>query len=573
MRSSAVPRLHPRWLILALLAAAVAVRLGRLPLAWNYWAIDYLSYPLAHRDELAQGHVAWTRLTGLHPGLWSQIMATSGALGGGIRAAWGFSLLCSVGSIAVAAHWLQRRAGPAAAGLVAAILAISPLHAHYGLELNNYPLYLLGSALLAVGLERGLRQDRAFLAFVGASLCLHGHLGGHALVGAALLLALWRRRGRLAGALLAAEALASPVLLAALRQRASTGTFHNERPDPVELLVELLRIWPERFVPAVSVAALTLALGWLAARALRDPARRDAALSLGALAAAGGAATLFGLLSGAAFVAQTPYWLQPSWAFIALGGLGAVGLSRPQAALLAGLLSLWAAPAARRAWAPLEGLAPQVGVVEPPRWRAPPLDRELPPPPDAPPGPAWATDGFPTHLQNREPGVPGSWWQQAPIPGREGPRVRPLPAPSPAPLRAWLDEGERDVLLWIWEPTFANDDPRGWDPLFSALRPADLGDLRPVHEPWPGFCRDWRGGLACFLNRASLRGGEFEAELRAASLGWLEQGLSIDLVFTSLDPQQVPPDPRRLRRAVTEAGGRWTDDFVGLTWVASLRGR
>ena len=559
------------WLLIALLALAVAVRLGRVPLAWNYWAIDYLSYPLAHRDELAHGHVAWTRLTGLHPGLWSLIMATSGVLGGGVRAAWAFSLLCSVGSIAVAAAWLHRRAGPAAAALATALLALSPLHAHYGLELNNYPLYLLGSAVLAAGLDRGLRRDRVGLAFLGALLCLHGHLAGHALVGAALLLALARRRGRLIGALLAAEALASPILFAALRHRAAAGTFHNERPAAAELLSELLRLWPERFAPTISVAALTLAVLWLTGRALRDRERRDSALVLATLAVAGLAATGIGLLSGAAFVAQTPYWLQPSWALLTGAALGVVGLSRAQIVGLAALLTVWLVPAAERAWKPTDDLHPQVGVIEPPRWRTLPLEAIRHAPPAAPPGPAWAARGFPAHLQNREPGVSGTWWQQALIPGREGPRVRSLPPSSPDGLRAWLEQEHRDVLLWIWEPAFANDDPRGWDPLFVALKPSEFGDLRPVDEPWPGFCRDWRGGAACFLNRASLRGGEFEAELRAALRGWIDAGTTVDLVFANLDPQQVPPDPRRLRQAVAEIGGTWTDEFVGVTWIARVR--
>lgn len=548
---------------------AGALRLARVPLAWNYWAIDYLSYPLAHRDELAHGHLAWTRLTGLHPGLWSNLMAGVGALGGGVCAAWAFSLGCSLGAVAVAGFWLRRTAGPGPGLWAAGLLAVAPLQVHYGLELNNYPLYLLGAGILAAGTASALDGGRRRWAFVGALLTLHGHLAGVALVGAVAGLAAWRRRPGLLLTFGAATALSSPVLWAAAKQRGAAGTFHNERPSLLELGTELARLWPERFAPGWALVALGLGAGYLAWRALRGP-HRTAAITLTALAGAGLVATLAGLLSGAAFVAQTPYWLQPSWALLTLAALGTAGLGRRHLAVL-GLLGLWLLPASERGLFPLRGVEATVGVIEPPRWRAPRLDAPRHPAPDLPPGPAWAAPGFPPELTNGEPDVPGRWWQQAPIPGREGPRVRTLPAPDAEPLRAWVQRGRPDVLVWVWEPAFLNDDPRGLDPLFAALDPADVGDLRAPEAPFPGFCRDHRGGQACFLNRSSLRGGGFEAELTQALVGWLAAGLTVDIAFTHLDPGQVPPDPRRVRRAVAEAGGRWTDRFVGVTWVAEVR--
>jgi hypothetical protein len=571
VRSSPVRRALP-WLLIGLLVAAAGVRLLRLPLAWNYWAIDYLSYPLAHRDELSRGHIAWTRLTGLHPGQWSLGMAGLGALGGGVRSAWAVALTLSVGSIAVAGGWLKRfGAGPAAVAVL--LLGLSPLQAHYGLELNNYPLYLLGSAVLAVGLDRGLRGDGHRWALAGGLIVLHGHLAGHALVAAGVALAIWRGRKRLIGALLIAEVLAAPVTLAALGARRGDGVFHNERPGLGELIETLSTLWVARFGPATALVAITVAVVWLGGRALRRPETRSAGTVLAALAGAGLVATIAGLWSGAAFVGQTPYWLQPSWALLCLAALGTTGLSRRQAVVAALLLSVWAGPASQRTLKPTAGSDPTVGVIEPPNWRAPSLEAPRHPVDGLAPGPAWAAPGFPANLQNREPSVPASWWRAAPIPGREGPRVRTLPAPSADVLRQALHDDPPDVLVWIWEPTFLNDDPRGHDPLFSALDPADIGDVRPVEEPYPGFCRDWIAGRACFLNRASLRGGEFESELLAALQRWTSEGLSVDLVFASLDSAQVPPDPRRARLAVEAMGQTWTDRFVGLTWVASIRGR
>jgi hypothetical protein len=572
VRSCAVGR-RSLLLIAALLVGALALRLGRLPLAWNYWALDYLSYPLVHRDELAHGHVAWTRLTGLHPPLWSLLAAAIGAMGGGVRAMWALSLALSLGAIGITAAVLARRAGAGPAALGVVLLGLSPLQAHYALDLNNYPLYLFGSALLALGLDRALGGRGPGWAFAGALLCLHGHLAGHALVLAGAAIAAGRRRWALLGALGAAELLALPITAASWARFGGEGTFHNERPGAIGLVHDLLATWPQRFGPLLGLAAIGAAVLWLGGRALKRPQTRDPATILAAIGGAGLAATAAGLLSGAAFVGQTPYWLQPSWALLTLAALGSAGLGRSGGAARALLLLPWALPAADRALRPLADLAPDVGAVEPPRWDTLPLAPPLAPPPaGVPEGRGWGPPGLPAGLSNSEANVPGSWWRTVPVPGAGGPRVRRLPAGDPGPLRAWLSGEAADVLLWIWEPAFLNDDPRGWDPLFAALSPSDVGDLRPPDEPYPGFCRDRReGGVICFLNQASLRGGDAEAELRAALLRWRAEGADIDVVFARLDPDQIPPDPRRMRRAMQEAGSTWTDAFVGLSWVVQVR--
>gem|GEM_PF-6106779 len=555
--------------LMGLLGLAVAVRLRRFGVSWNFWAVDYASYAFVHRDELRGGHVAWVRLMGLHPPQWALLNAAISAAGGTLRELYGLALLLSVGAGAVGAVALRR------GGLLfAALFAISPLQAHYGLELNNYPLFLLGTALVAAGAIGEDRRGGLGALGIGALLSLHGHLAGFGLVGVTGLWLALARRWRGVWVLGGAGVLALPVLIAALGQRAGDTTFHNERLPLAELASELAAAF-SAYGGALSWASITAAVLGAAWFARGDRAGRF--LAVFGLAGAGAVAA--GIISGAAFVRQTPYWLQPSWAALAVVARGwAVGTKRQRAVLL-GLLAPWVGLSAVRAVSPPVELV-EVGSLSPQGWRLPPLDAPRPrpnPAPDAnaPSGPAWAPAGFPRELTSDEAHVPLSWWAARPIPGRDGPRVMSVAAPTdPAPIRAFLlPRTASDVAVYLWDIAFVNDLPMRADPLFAAFHPAELGDFRSHEDPYPGYCRAWRGGTACFVSRASLRGGDAEAALQAALVRWLGEGRTVRLVWARLDPQRVPPDPRAIRRAVATAGGSWTDAFFGPTWAVEVAPR
>jgi hypothetical protein len=553
--------------LIGLLGLALAVRLHRFGVSWNFWAIDYASYAFVHRDELREGRVLWTRLMGLHPPQWALLNAAICALGGTLRELYALTLVVSLGAAAVASAALRR------GGLVfAGLFAISPLQAHYGLELNNYPLYLLGSALLMAGVIGRGRAGLAALA-AGGLLAMHGHLAGFGLTAVAAGLVALERRWRAVGVLGGAGLAALPILAAALGGSGST-TFHNERLPLAELATELAAAFAE-YGPAVawaSVGAAVVAAAWLG--------RRDrTARIVAAFALAGGGAALLGVVSGAAFVRQTPYWIQPSFAALALVARGiAVADGRGRAVAVV-LLGPWLLLSTGRSAAP-PMQAPDVGSLSPPQWRLPPLNAPRPAPrpmpaADEPSGVAWAPAGFPKELTNDEADVPTAWWAARPIPGRDGPRLLAVDAATDAAaLRAFLrPRAAGDVAVYLWDLGFVNDLPRARDPLFAAFHPAELGDFGRADEPFPGFCRRWRGGTACFVPRASLRGGDAEATLTASVQRWLGEGRTVRLAWARLDPQRVPPDPRALRRAVGEAGGTWADAFLGPTWAAEVAPR
>ena len=127
-----------------------------------------------------------------------------------------------------------------------------------------------------------------------------------------------------------------------------------------------------------------------------------------------------------------------------------------------------------------------------------------------------------------------------------------------------------DVLLYLWDARWLNDDPTRRDPLLAAIPPGKVGDWLPRERPWPGFGHRLGEAEVYFVNSTSMRGGEQEAALRAALLRFLAEGRTTHAVLVP-DPAQPPSDPRALLAAVSEAGGSWSSRWVDRVEVVVVR--
>jgi hypothetical protein len=507
-------------LLVALVVLAAGIRWGRLPVVWDYWAIDYISYTYGHWDDLVAGRLPWTRLIGMHPGQYALLMALVLEVADSVRALFWIPVLCSVAAIALGTLWVRRIAGSWAGLLVGLLLAISPLQAHYGMELNNYPWFLLVGASLVVLTWANWEQPTApRLVGLGLAVCaaLHTHFFLVPLLGVLGVALAVTRRGRMLAAMGLGMLPALPVLIAAATLPGEPGSYTGEVPAGTILWNETLAAWIGRFGTAHALLGAMLATALGAILALRRPRTRLPALLL-----LGTIATLtlvddVGFVTGAARIFQTPYWVLPSWCAFALIGLGTAAAPRTTWLVPLLVLAAWAMESAHRAAWPLKHSQAMVTA-----------------------------------------------WSEA------GPERLPSP-PDAAPLAAHLDEafGDGDVLLYLWDPPYINDQPHRHDPLFAALPPADVGPWDPESVNL-GFGFRFRGGTAYVHNYVPMRGGDNEAAVGEALQRWLDEGRRIHLVYGNVDPEQPPPDASGLRAAAAAGGGRWQDRFLATTRVTVI---
>lgn len=514
-----VPRF---WTCLGLLlAVAVAIRWGRLPIAWSYWAVDYVAYTHGHWLDLSEGQLPWSRLVRLHPGQYALLFALMLKAGLSLRALLWVPVLASAASIALGALWLRRAVSPGAGLVFAGLMTVSPYQAHYGMELNNYPLFqLFGSAVLVAAWSAWDRPTRWRLVALGAAVfaALHAHFFAAvpvALLGAAALIT---RRWRIAIVLGAGVALAAPIFLSALTLPGDPETYSEPAERGMQLVAESWLAWVDRFGPpwALGAIAALLALG-AAGTALRARRRR-----LGLLL--GGALLLLivqnyaGFLGGAVRIFQTPYWILPSWLAFALIAVGVEAWrSRgPRLAMLIVLLP-WMVHAVGRA-------------VEP---------------------------------TGAGPGRTVTWSEAA--------GHAELDSPAAAPLRHYLrtqiEPG--DVVVYLWDPWFINDQPHRWDPLFAAIPPGDLGPFAD-DGPYRGYTHRLGDATVSFVNSASMRGKPPEDTLREALDHWFAADRRVHLVFAFVDPDLPTPVPDAMRAYVSNRGRTWRDLRAGEIPVVRL---
>ena len=492
----------------------MAIRWGRVPIAWSYWAIDYVAYTHGHWLDLGEGQLPWSRLVRLHPGQYALLFALMLKAGLSLRALFWVPVLASAASIALGSIWLRRAVSPMAGLGFAALMTVSPYQAHYGMELNNYPLFqLFGAASLVAAWSAWDRPSRWRLVALGAAAAaaLHGHffaavplalLGGAALV---------TRRWRIALAVAAGFATATPIVVAALALPADPETYSEPAERGMQLVKESWLAWIGRFGPTWALAPIAGVLVLAAAGAARRVRRRPMALLLGGTLLLLIAQNYAGFLGGAVRIFQTPYWILPSWLAFALVAVGAESWRShgPRLVMLIVLLP-WMVHAVGRAVEPTgAGLGRAVTWSE--------------------------TDG---HVE--------------------------LESPAAAPLRHYLrtqlEPG--DAVVYLWDPWFINDQPHRWDPLFAALPPGDLGPFAD-DEPYPGYTHRLGDATVSFVNSASLRGEAPEDTLREALDHWFAADRRVHLIFAFVDPDLPAPAPDGLRADVLGDGRSWTPQEVG----------
>jgi len=497
------------WPVLAVLVAtAAAIRWGRLPVVWDYWAIDYLSYTYYHWADLSDGRFPWTRLIGMHPGQYALGMTLLLKLCDSLRTLMWLPVLASCASVVVGALWVRRQTTTAAGLLFGLLMTVSPYQAHYGIELNNYPLFLLvGSLLVVVTWACWYAPRTPRLVALGAVVAAAPHAHFFMLPMLAVLgcVVVATRRWRMLAAMAIGAIPTLPVLVAAATLPGEPASYMGSVAADL-LFEESLAAWVGRFGTGHALLGVLLATSVGAISALRHRPTRRAAALLVAVIATLAVVNYIGFVTGAARIFQTPYWVLPSWCAFALIALGCGAGLRAIPAVIVLVLAVWFAESGHRAALPRSAAEARVGV--------------------------WTADGVEL-LAN---------------------------PPDPGELVGYLDEhlAPGHVVLYLWDAMYINDEPHRYDPLFAAFPPGEVGawDPESVHT---GFGYRFRRGTVYFHNSVPLRGDERETSLAEAIHEWLAEGRPIHVVIGSVDPELPAPDATAMQELVRRCGGTWRE--------------
>lgn len=437
------------WTALGLLVAvAAAHRIWDLPWQWHVWAIDALSYYDTQARALRAGDAFGGLLSwqGLHPpgsGWW---IATALACGASLPVQIALVLAASLGSIVSLAWALRRVVGVAPALIFAACAAGSALQANYASSIGPYPYLAL--ALAAGTAVRLVAPARLGLAGLIALWAINTHvlaLGAAAVLALDVLVMAARAEGMRPRRVIAATwrwwvplAVASAfVFVGALQKRSDPWTFHitESHAGPLQDHVQLLI---GRFGATPWTLAASGLLGVGAVLGLVSPtSRRGTALLLGqALAIESALAVFFAL--GVADPRQTHYQIAPQLLGMAAAALG------------------WAALRGRLA----RGLAATLLVFT-----------------------------FAGHTM----GV--LHWQQ----GRRSNLHAAASFPGVAAAsRALHDAGPGDVVVWLWQATFLNDEPELADPFAQHWPIHRLGRACASWTDSRLYCQEHEGSFFFF---------------------------------------------------------------------------
>jgi|GEM_PF-1555389 len=506
---------------LALLAVGAWLRWEQLPWHRNVWGIDWLAYYEPQARHLRSGFLPGWLLSweGLHP-------PASGVLHGGwmasglsLRLHWWATVAASLGAPAVLAAWGGRRLGWLAGPLLLAWAVLSPLQANYGLNASPYPWMALFLAGSTVALAEALHRPRPLAWAAAAALSAAAaqvHVLALAAVGAQALFVLahgpkrLRGLGRPAAAwFLLVGASAAFVVAGSLYKTLDPWTFHiSEEGEPWP--VQVAHVLKMRFgaIGPRAPLAYAVALGGLGGL-LVGPRRILGLLGVQVVAYLAALAAFYEL--HVADPRLTHYFLVPQLLLLALGALGWGALGR------------WAG----RGWG-LVAAALAIGLTVP-----------------------WALDSW-AFLESRRAEA------DAAISSSAADELRPL----------YDEAGEGDVVAWLWDHTFLNDEPEYLDPAAAAWPLARLG--RPCwHLELPRQRCNAHGGATFFFAPTAFA-GEIEG---------LDEELRI-LVNTASAPgrarlvilpnEYAPPRPWALERWVAEHGGVLRDDLVGGVLVATF---
>ena len=141
----------------------VKLRIDQLPYHQNVWGIDWLAYYEPQGRHLRMSHVLGWALSweGLHPPVSGTVHAALQALGAGFHVHWTTTVAASLAAPLLLAGEGWRRTGGLALLLGLGWLWLSPMQANYGLNTSPYPWTLLAVAASTVALMRALERDTA----------------------------------------------------------------------------------------------------------------------------------------------------------------------------------------------------------------------------------------------------------------------------------------------------------------------------------------------------------------------------------------------------------------------------
>jgi len=499
---------------LVLLALGLHLRLARWPFHANVWGIDWLNYyeiqaRHLHAWELLGFFASWE---GLHPPVSGIIHGLGMVLGVGFPVHWAATTAASLAGPAIVAGWLRPRAGAGAALLILAWLMLSPQQANYALNTSPYPWHLLFGAAstvaFATALERGPERGGRALVAAGVlgAVAIQTHVLAFSIVVAQAIffvaqgragMRAWGRRGGQAAAWIGASSLW--MIGGALFKTTDPWTFHVGETEG-GARAEALRMLASRFGDASDKSVLLVAMAALVVAALVGRHRRIAALLLLEVFGIVAALVLFFEL-GVADPRLTHYYVLPQVLVSAVAALGlgtAAGSGKRRVIVLAVAVAV-SLPWARHAL----------------QWQA-------------------RVDAA----------------AAAEIEASDAAAVRPFIA----------DAGAGDVVVYLWDPSFLNDEPEHLDPIVAVWPMHRFG--RPCFDEVPRmFCATHRG--AYFYSAPWGHWGaieEVEEPLRIAINRSRAPGRATILVSPLYD--EAPPRPWPMETWL-EAHGAGNKDFPG----------
>lgn len=416
-----------------LILVGVVLRIDQLPWHSNVWGIDWLGYFEPQARHLRHGNVfAWAlSWEGLHPPLSGAIHGLLQAVSASFTIHWAFTIAAGLGAAVVLGGigW-RTTESPAALVLTVGFVSIAPMQANYGLNTSPYPWALLLAAISTATLLHALQTDtpQAWTrSAVASALAAQVHiLVTAAVLGQILFLLLkgpgWLRERKGVAKRWATVVGVSLLLIVgmSLFKTTDSWTFHISEEQPWPGTVK--HMLTGRFV-AMGAAwgpAAWIALGVVAG--LLQPRSRTA-ISLLLL-------QTFGYLAALALFYEihvadprlTHYFLVPQMLLIAAGAWGlAAGAQR------------------------LGRVGPAVAVVV-------------------------AVGASGVWL-----GATGDWYEAKAQRAQQ--RIETSAAGDVRPL--WADAEDGDVVLYLWDHSFLNDEPEHLDPIGAV---------------WP----TWRTGRPCY---------------------------------------------------------------------------
>jgi len=468
---------HP-WARSATLLAAVVIlafggwlRASTWPWHTNLWAIDWLSYYEPQAEALARFRL-WSWLgswEGLHPPVSGVVHGTLMTLGVPLGGQWIATTIAGLAAIALLARGVarERPLGGAFALLVVLWASLSPLQANYGLNTSPYPwtLLLVSGSTMALIRARDSNGRRAWIvAAVWMGLAVETHvLALSVAIGQVLWLGAqgpsWvrSRRSHLTRWALIVGAFSVPMLIGALTKTSDPWTFHvEEGAEPWFRTAGL--VLHERFGARSSAIALGGALSLFAMLgAALKPRGMQGLLAISILGWM--TALLLFIKLGVADPRLSHYYLVPQALGLAAGAVGAmaVGDRAPR----------WAR--GRAHWVLLSVLSVLSAF--------------------------WVTEGLQTQFDRRS---------------RAEKSLDDASAVRTAVSETFRVAGQGDVVAYLWDHEFLNDEPDYMDP-YAAWPLGKVGRRCREEHPPRGLC-NVSGGARFYFDPSAFSGPLWELE-------------------------------------------------------------